>query len=364
MEATFETAMSQLNRLLDLLGDRVWLRAGVLFLGAILLAKITDWAITRLLLQWAGKTRTDLDDQLIRITHRPVFLTVLLVGLGLVATQLQLGPELHRKTIQALITVGIVVWTIFGFRACTLLLEILSSLENRFDVVQPRTVSLFDQVTKIVLTAGSIYLLFLTWGVDVGGLLAAGGIIGIAVGFAAKDTLANLFSGIFILADAPYQVGDYVVLDSGERVAVTQIGLRSTRLLTRDDVEITIPNAVIANAKIINESGGPWPKARIRVRVGVAYGSDIDKVRQVLLDVACANSDLDSEPEPRVRFRGFGDSSLDFELLGWIDQPVLKGRVLDALNSEVYKRFQREGIEIPFPQRVVHLEAASDFEAD
>ena len=188
-----------------------------------------------------------------------------------------------------------------------------------------------------------------------GALLAAGGIVGIAVGFAAKDSLANLFSGIFILADGPYQVGDFVVLDSGERGAVTNIGLRSTRLLTRDDVEVTVPNAVIANAKIINESGGPWEKARIRVRVGVAYGSDIDQVRRTLMEVARDNPDLDSDPEPRVRFRSFGESGLDFELLGWIHEPVLRGRVLDALNTEVYKRFQQENVEIPFPQRVVHL---------
>ena len=88
-----------------------------------------------------------------------------------------------------------------------------------------------------------------------------------AVGFAAKDTLANLFGGIFILADAPYKVGDFVVLGSGERGEVTQVGLRSTRILTRDDVEVTVPNAMIANDTIVNESGGPWVKHRVRVRV-------------------------------------------------------------------------------------------------
>ena len=77
------------------------------------------------------------------------------------------------------------------------------------------------------------------------------------MGFAAKDTLANLFAGVFILADAPYKIGDFIVLDGGERGRVTKIGIRTTRILTRDDVEITIPNATIANSKIINESGGP-----------------------------------------------------------------------------------------------------------
>jgi small-conductance mechanosensitive channel len=360
MSSNLESVQQFLDQSLGLLGDNMWLRAGVLLVAVLILAKTADWVITRLLMVWARKTKTDLDDRLIEITHRPVFLSVLLIGLWLVATQLDFGPTLYRRTVQSLLTIGILTWVVFAFRACTMFLQILSSLEDRYEVIQPRTVSLFDQVTKIVLVGGSIYLLFLTWDIDVGALLAAGGIVGIAVGFAAKDSLANLFSGIFILADAPYQVGDFVVLDSGERGAVTNIGLRSTRLLTRDDVEVTVPNAVIANAKIINESGGPWVKARIRVRVGVAYGSDIDHVRRTLMEVAQDNPDLDSNPEPRVRFRSFGESGLDFELLGWIHQPVLRGRVLDALNSEVYRRFQQESIEIPFPQRVVHLKPSEE----
>jgi len=120
-----------------------------------------------------------------------------------------------------------------------------------------------------------------------------------------------------------------------------------------------MPNAAIANAKIVNESGGPHEKERVRVNVGVAYGSDIDLVRQILMDVATASTHLDKDPEPRVRFRAFGDSSLDFQLMGWIDEPVLRGRALDELNVAVYKAFAEHGIEIPFPQRDVHLHNAA-----
>jgi small-conductance mechanosensitive channel len=136
---------------------------------------------------------------------------------------------------------------------------------------------------------------------------------------------------------------------------VTHIGIRSTRLLTRDDVEITVPNGVMGNAKITNEAGGPDQRRRIRVRVGVAYGSDIDHVRATLMDVALNHEIVCKSPEPRVRFRAFGESGLDIELLCWIDEPVLSGRVLDALNTQVYKRFLQEGIEIPYPKRDVYL---------
>jgi small-conductance mechanosensitive channel len=185
--------------------------------------------------------------------------------------------------------------------------------------------------------------------------LASAGIAGIAIGFAAKDTLANLFSGVFILADGPYKIGDYVVLESGERGKITQIGIRSTRLLTRDDVEVTIPNAIMGNTRVVNESGGPHEKYRIRVQVAVAYGSDIDQVREVLMGIAASSEAICRDPEPRVRFRTFGASGLDFELLCWVENPELRGRVLDALNSAVYKRFMAEGIEIPYSKHDIYI---------
>jgi small-conductance mechanosensitive channel len=214
---------------------------------------------------------------------------------------------------------------------------------------------LIDNVAKVALAGAGVYFVFLAWNVDVTGWLASAGIIGIAVGFAAKDSLANLFAGLFISADAPYKVGDFIVLDSGERGRVTRVGVRSTRLLTRDDIEVTIPNAVIANAKIVNESGGPWEKERVRVQVSVAYGSDLDQVRAALMAVAAGTEHVCPEPLPRVRFRAFGESGLDFELLCWIDEPVLRGRTVDALNTAVYKRFQADGIEIPYPKRDVYV---------
>jgi MscS family membrane protein len=145
------------------------------------------------------------------------------------------------------------------------------------------------------------------------------------------------------------------VLDTGERGEITHIGIRSTRMMTRDDVEVTVPNSVMGNTKIINESGGPHEKYRIRVAVGVAYGSDIDQVREVLIDIALHDEDVCAEPEPRVRFRSFGNSGLDFELLCWIDQPMLRGRVLDKLNSKVYKRFIEAGIEIPYSKHDIYI---------
>ncbi len=224
-------------------------------------------------------------------------------------------------------------------------------------VVKTGMLSLLHIVMKIVTLALAGYFLFLAWNINVSAWLASAGIVGLALSFAAKDTLSNLFAGVSIIMDAPYKVGDFIILESGERGVVTDIGLRSTRILTRDDIEITVPNGIIGNGKIINEAGGPVSQYRIRVAVGVAYGSDIDQVIEVLSGAADSLPEILKSPEPRVRFRTFGQSSLDFELLGWISRPVDRGRITHELNCAVYKALNNNKIVIPFPQRDLYIKS-------
>ncbi|UCG52719.1 MAG: mechanosensitive ion channel family protein [Candidatus Latescibacterota bacterium] len=342
-----------IDRLPPFMSDR-YVIAVLIVVAAFIAATIVDLIVSRIFLTLTRRTSTTYDDRLVDIMHHPVRTTVLLFGLGIATQYLPLPEYLPVIVINVLKTIGILVWCIFAIRFVGLTLTNMTRAD-RFTFVEPRTKPLFDNIARIIIVAIAIYFVFLFWGVEVTAWLASAGVIGIAVGFAAKDTLANLFSGIFILADAPYKMGDFINLDTGERGEVTHIGLRSTRILTRDDVEVTLPNAVIANAKIVNESGGPTPKHRVRTNVGVAYGSDVDKVRAILQDVGKQNSRTCDDPEPRVRFRRFGDSSLDFDLLCWIDDPASRGLVLDELNTAIYKRFADEGVQIPFPQRDLHI---------
>jgi small-conductance mechanosensitive channel len=238
-----------------------------------------------------------------------------------------------------------------AMRASNVGLEILGHVRNRFAIVEERTIPLFDLVMTVLILAIGAYALLQVWNIDPTAWLASAGIIGIAVGFAARDTLANLFAGFFIIADAPYSLGDYIVLGSGERGFVVNVGIRSTRIRTRDDVEIIIPNSEMANAKIINESGGIRNRYRLRIKVGVAYGSDLDQVCELLCKTAEGHPEIVQNPPPRVRNRGFGDSSVDFELLCWIRDPADRGRISHELYMALYKLLDREGIIIPFPQR-------------
>ena len=330
-------------------------QAAVLVVLSIGVAKMADWLISGWIARWARKTTSDLDDRIVEMLHRPLFLFVLLGGLALAADLLSLEGGMHRITFGALGTMAIFVGFGLAMRVSRLALETLRRHSNRFLVVDRRTLPMFRNLSNVMLLGAGAYFLFLVWGLDVTAWLASAGILGIAVGFGAKDTVANFFAGVFILADAPYKIGDFIILDSGERGQVTHIGLRSTRLLTRDDIEVTVPNAVMGNTKITNETGGPHQKERIRIKVACAYGSDIDQVKQVLLEVAVRHDAVCTDPDPRVRFRAFGASGLELELLGWIEEPVLRGRITDALNTEVYRRFNEEKIEIPYMKQDVYV---------
>jgi MscS family membrane protein len=346
--------MERLREGMPLWIENRYLAAVAIVVVSVIAATIIDFIVTRFCRALTRRTETTLDDRFIELMHKPVRSTVLLLGLWMATARLSLPPKPQMIVAAAIKTIMLVIWTMFAFRFFGLFLANLSRSKHA-KMIQPSTAALFDNLARVVVFGAAIYFVFVFWGIDVSAWLASAGIIGIAVGFAAKDTLANLISGISILADAPYKVGDYINLDTGERGRVEHIGLRSTRLLTRDDTEITVPNAVIGNAKIVNESGGPWARERIRVKVSVAYGSDVDHLRGILMDIAQNHPDACKHPEPRVRFRAFGDSSLDFELLCWIEEPVLRGRVLDALLAEVYKRLRKEGIEIPYPKRDVYI---------
>lgn len=314
------------------------------------LAYVVRAVVLRSFRRLSSRTTTELDDHIVRLFSKPLFNTVFLVGLTLATRAAELPPGLSAFVIDVLLSIIVFNWLTASFPFFRLLLDALSR-NKRFNVIESRTVPLFDLIVKLALALIGSYILLMIWGINPVGWLASAGIVGIAVGFAAKDTLANLFSGFFILADSPYKIGDYINLDTGDRGKVTHVGMRSTRIITRDDVEITVPNAVIANAKIINESGGPWTKMRLRVKVGVAYGSDVDQVCEVLEKVATDHPKVCKEPSPRVRMRGFGDSSLDFELLCWIDEPELRGLLYHELYMDVYKALNAAEIEIPFPQR-------------
>ena len=332
-----------------------WARALLVMGLFLLLAGLVDRLISGIVRRLVARTETSLDDQLLRLLHRPVFTTVALIGLLMATYEFELAPEVLLRTTALVKTILIVVWVFFGLGASRLLLMAMGSQTERFEFVQQTTEPLLRNAVAVLLFLAGVYGILIAWDINVTGLVASAGIVGLALSFAAQDTLANLFAGVAILTDQPYRIGDYIILDSGERGQVTYIGLRSTRLLTRDDVEVSIPNSVMGAAKIVNEAKGVPNQYRIQASVGVAYGTDIDRVMEVLLTVGTAHPLVLANPEPRARFRQFGESSLDFDLLCWIANPADRGLVVHELNCGIYRNFAEAKITIPFPQRDLHI---------
>ena len=186
--------------------------------------------------------------------------------------------------------------------------------------------------------------------------------VGILVSLGSTSAVANVIAGIAITYMRAFQNGDRVrIADTiGD---VVEKSLLVTRIRTPKNVVISIPNSILANSMIINESA-PEPRFRIRIDIGVAYGSDLRKIEKILLKVAEENETLAKEPEPRVRVRAFADSSINFQLLVWVQDPSHKGLQTHNLLKATYKAFEKEGITIPFPQRDVHLVTAKQEKQD
>lgn len=353
--AMHKTIVASLQPIIKIFGSNAWLQGIMAILVTFTVASLTTWILFKLLSRVTTRTKFTVDDQIVRLLRPPVYYTLLVSGISYGLSVMPLADSVQVISARCIQSLGVAVWIIFATRLASLVLIRLANLTHKFSFIQLSTLTLFDNLAKIIIFSVGIYTIFIIWKIDMTAWLASAGIAGIAVGFAAKDTLANLFSGVFILADAPYKVGDYIVLAQRDRGKVTHIGLRSTRILTRDDVEITIPNSIIGNSTIVNQSGGPSEKMRIRLKVGVAYGSDIDQVRAIMLDIANQEQQVCSNPPPSVRFRVFGASSLDFELRCWVPRPELRGRIIDALNTAVYKEFTHQGIEIPYTKQDLYI---------
>ncbi len=190
-------------------------------------------------------------------------------------------------------------------------------------------------------------------GIHLTSLAVIFGLIGVGIAFGLQNITSNFVSGIILLFERPVSVGDYIQVGdtSGE---VRSINVRSTTVITLDNITLIVPNSRFVEDTVTNWSVSD-PKIRISVSVGVAYGSDTELVTRLLLRAAEEHPETLPEPEPDVLFREFGDSSLDFELRAWIPEPMDRLKIISDLNYAIDKAFRENNITIPFPQRDVHL---------
>ena len=324
------------------------LLSALIVLSSIIIAKLADIILTRLLSRVVRKTVSDLDDKILELFHKPIFYSLLFIGFSFAVKIAQIPIYIDYALVGLFKTITIFIWFIVLLKVFSVSVQ-WAAKQSANPLLQHRTLPLFNNLGKIIIFTFGVYFILLSWDININGFLASAGVLGIVLGLAAQDTVSNLFAGIFLMADSPFKEGDYILLDTGERGYVKKMGIRSTRFMTRDDIEITIPNSVIASSKIVNESGGPEDVERVRINIMVAYGSDIDEVKDILKEIALKNANVLKEPEPRVRFRKFSSSGLKLQLLCWIFKPAIRGRTVDAINTDIYKTFSKKNIIIPFP---------------
>jgi small-conductance mechanosensitive channel len=205
----------------------------------------------------------------------------------------------------------------------------------------------------VFLTIG-FYLALDFVGIDLSSLAVLAGAIGVGLGFGLQNIVHNFISGIIILAERPIAIGDRVEVN-GVAGQVAKISLRSTIVVTNDNISVIVPNSNFISDPVVNWSHGD-PKVRINVPIGIAYGSDVEKFRDLMTEVALAHPQVLREPEPNVLFIGFGDSSLDFEIGVWTAEMLRNPkRFRSELNYAIERALRENRIEIPFPQRDLHI---------
>ncbi len=193
--------------------------------------------------------------------------------------------------------------------------------------------------------------------VDLTAVTVAFGALGVGAGLGLQSVVANFVAGMVLLFERPVKVHDFVTTENIEG-RVQEIRFRSTLIQTNDNISIIVPNSDLTGRSLINWSHGD-SNVRLHIPVGVAYGSDVGLVTDTLLEVARGIDSVLDEPPPEVFFREFGDSSLNFDLLVWTAHPESHSRLRSKINYGIDAAFRKNGVEIPFPQRDLHVKSAA-----
>ncbi len=333
---------------------------GIVILGTIIVAAIVRLVLWQVIGHFAKKTKSDLDDRLLAATRKHVYLLVYVFGATVLFNYIQslyvdtMGEKVFEVIDGITYSVGVLI-------VAGLIIRIIStSLQWYGENVAARTestvddeiVPLLNRVARIVVFSLAALIVLDHFKIDVKGLIAVLGVGSLAIALAAQDTVANMIAGFVIMVDRPFRVGDRLRLADGTIVIVHQIGIRSTRLLTLQNSMVISPNSELTKREIHNLSY-PSEDIQVKVSVGVAYGTDIAKVRAIILDEAAKHPKVLKTPPPSFSFDQFGTSSLDISLFCRVGHTSDQWAVGSEMRERILNRFRTEKIEIPFPQLVI-----------
>ncbi|MGB9080625.1 MAG: mechanosensitive ion channel domain-containing protein [Desulfuromonadaceae bacterium] len=349
-------------------GDSIMLLWAKEILGALLILAMF-WLLSHLIVMMLNKwgrrltafTATDLDDRVLQRVIPYVSRLFVVLGAYLAIRSLPLNEKL------ILIASG-VIYIILVVIVCNLIYHLFGELLKWYAAGQEDTAGaamslqmmpVAEKIVSLFLMGAALIVVLKHFNYDILSLVTALGIGSLAIGMAAKDTLAHMISGFTIMLDRPFRIGDRIQLVGGQIGDVTDIGLRSTKIKTLDNQLLIIPNSDLCNTMLTNQAF-PNSRAKGRINIGVAYGSDVDLVKQLLVATAGEVGAVLADPPPEAYFASFGDSALNMALFFWVEEYGTLFVVTDKINTLILKRFAEHSIEIPFPTRTVKMQKGTD----
>jgi MscS family membrane protein len=347
-----------LNQIINLLNYNNYVRSAVIFFVFFIASKLVIWIAEKIFLRLASKTKTTVDDLIIKRINRPISFLLLFIGIKLALIPLTIKENIAVIINKIIATLLIII----GIYIIVAIVDVVIDVWGKAFAAKTKStlddhiVILVHKSVKVAYFIVIILMILSAWGVKIGPMLASLGIAGLAIAFALQSTLANIFGGISLILDKNVKVGDVIVIDTETKGKVLDIGLRSTKIKSFDNEFIIVPNSKVADNKLQNVAK-PDPSIRVVIPFGVEYGSDVDKVKKIVLKEIekIEGRDKDEEKEPSVKFLEMGDSALLFKAYFWLEDYTEKFTAIDAANTLIYNALNKAKIGIPFPQVDVHL---------
>jgi len=335
------------------------LNMGIWAVIALFVAYVVDPAVHLV----TKRTKTDIDDRVLKILRVPIFLLIIVYGL---VSSLAILPLSDHEVGTIFEIYGIVLIAILTFVVYKIFKEVLVYMGRKWarrtnTEIEDVLIPVIDKIGGVVILIFGTIAIVNYLGYDITFLLAGVGVLGLVIAFAAQDALSNFFSGMALLLDRPFSEGDYITLASGEVCKVDKIGIRSTRLLdTFTNNLIVLPNNKLVNDKLVNLTE-PSGQTVWDITVTIPYGTDVERIEKLMLDIARKHKEVLKEPdrESYVRLTSFGEAALEFKLYFWVDDFMTKWRVAHELRKEINRKFAEEKIEIGVPPRFIQIKESS-----
>lgn len=321
--------------------------------------------VSAILNKWGKRlarfTATDLDDRILQRIIPHVSRLLIMLGLYLAIRSLPLHEKLVLVFSGALFVVLVIIVFSLLYNAFDELMKwYIAGRQNGSDaLISRQMLPIAEKLAMLFLMGAALIIILKHFNYDIYSLVTALGIGSLAIGMAAKDTLAHMISGFTLMLDRPFRIGDRIQLAGGQVGDVLDIGLRSTKIKTMDNQQLIIPNSDLCNTILTNQAF-PDQRAKGRINVGVAYGSDVERVKEILVETALEVEAVLRDPAPEAYFASFGDSALTMSLFFWVDEYGNLFAINDKINTLIIRRFRENNIEIPFPTRTVIMEKGSE----